>query len=78
MNLARAGSKPTKKTTPTSSTPKPCSASMATIVEEVIVATGVVKYYITPEVVDGQTDGSRVFLTQDEGMLHHSVYMYIY
>lgn len=41
------------------------------IVEEVIVAKGVVKYYITSEGLDGKTEG--VFLTQDEGMLLQSV-----
>ena len=42
---------------------------MATIVEEVVVKNGVLKYYVTTEAEDGKVeDGGSVFLTQDEGI----------
>lgn len=67
VSRPKAGSKRLKKATPTASTLIPHPASMADIVEEVIVGTGVVKYYITSEDLDEKPEGG-VFLTQDEGM----------
>lgn len=67
VSRPRAGSKRLKKATPTPSTPVPHPPNMTDIVEEVIVAKGVVKYYITAEGVDEKREG--VFLTQNEGML---------
>ena len=67
-NKAKATGKKSKKTTLTSSSPVPCPPSMATIVEEIVVKNGVLKYYITSEAEDGRVEeGGGVFLTQDEG-----------
>ena len=64
---SRAGSKRSKKTTPIDPTHISRPTSLATIVEEVVVATGVVRYYITSEGGQGQEGGGGIFLTQDEG-----------
>ena len=64
---SRAGSKRSKKTTPIDPTHISRPTSLATIVEEVVVATGVVRYYITSEGGQGREGGGGIFLTQDEG-----------
>ena len=59
----KAGSKRSKKTTPT---PRP--PSVATIVEEIVVAGGVAKYYVTRA-----EDKGSVFLTQNEGIIPSNI-----
>ena len=75
-NKTKATGKKSKKTTPTSPSFMPRPPSVATIVEEVVVKNGVLKYYITSEAEAGQEERGSVFLTQDEGtciyVLHHT------
>ena len=60
----KAGSKKSKKTTPTDPAPKP---SVAGIVEEVVVRGGAVRFYVVG-VPETESDSIGVFLTQNEGI----------
>ena len=61
---ARAGSKRSKKTTPTGVTSQP---SLAGMVEEVVVGGGAVRFYVVGG-AENEGDTPGVFLTQSEGV----------